>query len=227
MENIISIKNVNFSYKDRNQVILKNVNFDINEGDFVGLIGNNGVGKSTLVKVILGLIKPDSGKVKIFSKDISELKHKKVLGYMPQNVTALLSGFPATVKEIIKSSFFAGNKLLRLKKTDCEEKIYQALKLTQMQDYAECMVGELSGGQQQRVMISKVLVNEPRLLILDEPTVGLDSESVKSLYELLKRLNIDKNLTILMVTHDINGIKKYANRILNLSNEGITEKENK
>ncbi len=191
---IIRLENVNFTYK--HQPVLKDINLIIEEGDFVGLIGPNGSGKSTLIKIILGILKPQTGTVKVTSKNI---------GYVAQRPGSAVQTFPITVGEIMEIS---GSKRDEWKK---------ALEDVEMADFANKPINELSGGQQQRVFIARALANNPQLLVLDEPTAGVDTESQAEFYQLLKKINQEKKITLLLVSHDIDVIAHEVNHLLCLN----------
>ncbi|GLC88601.1 metal ABC transporter ATP-binding protein [Lysinibacillus piscis] len=198
---LIDIQNVSFQY-DYTQV-LKNISFRVEEGDFLALLGPNGSGKSTLLKIILGLLKPMSGEIKLFGEPSATFKHREWIGYVSQKSNAFNSGFPATVQEVVKSGLTKKIGLWKRPGRDAKEKVYQALQAVGMEKFIHRNIGELSGGQQQRVFIARALVSEPKLLILDEPTVGIDHENVQSFYDMLVTLNREQGITMMLVTHDV------------------------
>ncbi|MEY9973713.1 zinc transport system ATP-binding protein [Lysinibacillus sp. RC46] len=207
-KSLIDIENVSFQY-DYTQV-LKNISFRVEEGDFLALLGPNGSGKSTLLKIILGLLKPMSGEIKLFGEPSSTFKHREWIGYVSQKSNAFNSGFPATVQEVVKSGLSKKLGLFKRPGRDAKEKVLEALKAVGMEAFINRNIGELSGGQQQRVFIARALVSEPRLLILDEPTVGIDHENVQSFYDMLAKLNREQGITMILVTHDVDTV---SNRI--------------
>jgi zinc transport system ATP-binding protein len=198
---IIQIKNLDFKYGDTK--VLENINLEVEQGDFLGLVGPNGSGKTTLLRLILGLNKTKKGTIKILEKNIKEFKDWQKIGYVPQKATNIDQRFPATVQEIITTA--------TTKKTTPEQ-TQEALKIVNMQQYKKRKIGELSGGQQQRVFIARALLKKPELLILDEPTTGIDKESKESFYELLNKLN-KKGITIILVSHDTGTITKHVNKV--------------
>ena len=198
---IIQIKNLDFNYGETK--VLENINLEIQKGDFLGLIGPNGSGKTTLLRLILGLNKTKKGTIKIFENDAQKFKEHKKIGYVPQKATNIDQNFPATVKEVVATG--------TTKKTQ-QKTINKALKTVNMHKYAERKIGNLSGGQQQRVFIARALINNPELLILDEPTTGIDKENKDSFYDLLAQLN-KKGITIILVTHDTGTITKHVNKV--------------
>jgi len=217
---VLEVENLSFAYGEN--YILKDVSFTVEKGDFVGIIGPNGSGKSTLVKLMLKILTPESGKIRILGEDIRKFGEWSKIGYISQKANSFNSDFPATVNEIVGASLLASNGIFRRKPPDFSERVYNALKKVGMQDYGNKLIGRLSGGQQQRVFIARVLVAEPEIMILDEPTVGIDSKSEEALYCLLARLNEELGITIIMVTHDIGEISVHANKLICLGENGFT-----
>ncbi|MEW6215253.1 MAG: metal ABC transporter ATP-binding protein [Nitrospirota bacterium] len=211
---IISVDKLSFRYNSLE--VLSDISFSVNAGDYIGLVGPNGSGKTTLIRAILGLIKPEDGNISLFGGSPSDFKDWYRVGYLPQKLTFFNPYFPATVKEIVSSGLFSKKRFpRRIKKSD-EISINRALGLMDILDIKNKLIGELSGGQQQRVLVARAIVNEPELLILDEPTMALDPEMREKFFNTLKELNQSKNVTIILVTHDIGSIGKYASKILYL-----------
>ncbi|WP_304196034.1 metal ABC transporter ATP-binding protein [Peptostreptococcus stomatis] len=214
MEKIIEIKNMSFKYdKD---FILKNINLDVFRGDFLGIVGSNGAGKSTLIKLILGQLKPNSGSLNLFGSPAWSCKKIGRVGYVAQIGLSRGMDFPATVGEIVMLNMYREVGMFRFPKKEHIEAVRRALDTVGMLDYINRSFSDLSGGQQQRVIIAKAIVNQPEVLILDEPTSGIDHRSEEILYQLLDRLNKEENITILMISHDLNKIKLHSNRLIEL-----------
>lgn len=214
---IIEIKNLSYRYEREN--ILENVNLSIEKGAFLGIVGPNGSGKSTLLKLILGLIKPQKGEIKLFGEDSKHFRDQQKIGFVSQKANSFNTGFPATVYEVVASGLTKKLGLFRsLSKRDAA-KVKEAVASVGMEAYMDRNIGELSGGQQQRVFIARALVSEPELLILDEPTVGVDAENVQSFYEMLEELN-KAGITLLLVTHDIGVISDKVTNVACL-NKGL------
>ena len=213
MSKVIAMKNVNFDYEKRN--ILKDINFEINCGEYVGIVGENGSGKSTLLNLMLGNLKATKGQV-----DLCENR----IGYLSQEVRNFNKKFPATVKEIISGNLYSEMGIFKILKKKHKEKIREVLEIVKMESYKDRLIGNLSGGQQQRVFLARLLINNPKLIFMDEPIVGLDDESINMFYRLMDRLNKELNITIVMVTHDIKTMEKKADRIIYLNDSVMTVK---
>ena len=205
MKNIISLKNVCFNYEDT--PVLENVDLNVDEGDFLGIIGPNGGGKTTLLKLILGLLSPKSGSVKVFNEEPKNVSKK--IGYVPQAIHAD-KNFPITVFETVllgsisKASLFDRfSKEIRKKALDLLEKI-------QIAHLKDKTFGYLSGGEKQKVLIARALLCDPAILILDEPTANIDIKAEKNIFDLL----LKENKTVLMVSHDLEVIIDHVKKII-------------
>ncbi|MCX8069606.1 MAG: metal ABC transporter ATP-binding protein [Thermodesulfovibrionales bacterium] len=190
---------------------IKDIDFIVREGDFVGLVGPNGSGKSTLIKTILGLLKPSKGSISLFGTELSDFKDWHRVGYLPQQTTLTTNFFPCTVNEVVSMGFYRNKRGNNMK-----NKINKALTLLAIDHIGNRMIGSLSGGQLQRVLIARAIVNEPDLLILDEPTTAIDPETRDNFFALLKDLNSRQKTSILLITHDTGTIGEYANKLLYL-----------
>lgn len=214
---IITMNNVSYAYEKK--TVLNHIDFSIEKGDFIGLIGPNGGGKTTLVKLMLGLLQPNSGTIKILNEPIKNLKERHQIGFVSQKANSFNKGFPATVFEVVSSGLTAKIGYFHFFKKKHKDKVLRAIEQVDMLDYAFENIGSLSGGQQQRIFIARALVNDPNLLILDEPTVGIDEENVKRFYRLLHQLHQNDNLTLLLITHDTAPMLAYATQITYLNKE--------
>ncbi|MFC0300037.1 metal ABC transporter ATP-binding protein [Virgibacillus soli] len=208
---IISLKEVNFSYEKKQ--ILHDINLDIPKGSFLGLIGPNGGGKTTLIKLILGLIKPNSGEILLFGKPLTSFKDKSKIGFVSQKSNSFNKGFPATVYEVVSMGLTAKLGYFSFPTKKDREKVVEAIEQVGMTEYMHQNIGNLSGGQQQRVFIARSLVSDPELLILDEPTVGVDNENVQRFYDLLYKINKERHITLLLITHDTGTITSFVTDI--------------
>ena len=221
MDDVIQVNNLGFRYGD--EPILSGVTFKVAPGDFVALIGANGAGKSTLMRLILGELTPREGSVSLFGEDVRRFKHWPKVGYLPQNAMRMGDGFPASVREIVEASLYAKAGLFRLPSRENKARAAAALNEVGMGEFTDRLIGKLSGGQQQRVMMARVLAGDPEVMILDEPTSGVDAGAVDSLYSILGRLNREKGLSILLVTHDVMRASKLAGRVLCLEEGSLVE----
>lgn len=201
---LIELQNISFQY-DYTKV-LSQLSLTIHEGDYVALLGPNGSGKSTLLKIILGLLKPTSGTITLFGEDAAKFKKREWIGYVSQKANAFNGGFPATVKEVVASGLTKKLGLFKRKASNQDVLVKEALEAVDMYPYLNRNIGELSGGQQQRVFIARALIAKPKILVLDEPTVGIDKENVAIFYQLMEKLN-KAGMTLLIVTHDMNVIE--------------------
>jgi zinc transport system ATP-binding protein len=212
MNEIVKVEDLSFAYQGK--LILKDVGFTVERSDFLGIIGPNGAGKSTLIKLLLKILTPSKGKVEILGEDINTFGKWSRVGYISQKANSFNGDFPATVEEIVGASLSAKTGIFKRNTKYHETRVYEALKKVDMQDYGKKLIGRLSGGQQQRVFIAKVLVSDPDIMILDEPTVGIDMKSEEAVYCLLAQLNEELGITIIMVTHDIGAITVHANKLI-------------
>ena len=203
MQPIINVDNLSYYYDSFPS--LDHISFSVEKGDFLGIIGPNGAGKTTLFQCILGIMNNFSGEISLFGSNVKQ--NKKILqriGYVPQK-KSVDQNFPATVTEIVSLGVIGKD----IKK----ESIESAIEFVELGTYRNKRIGELSEGQQQRVIIAKALVKQPELLILDEPTTGIDSAAQNKFYELLTRLNKDKGITIVWSSHDMNAVEKLASKV--------------
>lgn len=214
MDAILRLEKISFSYV--NSDVVKDISFSINKGDFVGLIGPNGSGKTTLLKIILGILTPQKGSVYLFEEDLKTFNAWGKVGYVPQKATNIEKNFPATVSEVVSMGLLAIKKIPKIVTKQDELKIKNALSVVRMEKFSQKRITELSGGQQQRVLIAKALITNPEILILDEPTTGIDQENQKSFYDLLGKLN-KKGMTIVLVSHDIGRITQHVTKIASIN----------
>lgn len=210
---LIQASNLSFRYGAN--LVLNNLNFAINKAEHVALIGENGSGKSTLVKLILGLLKGHTGELKVLGDDIVNLQKKHVLGYLPQSGAAQIQDkIPFLVKELVWAANITSKS---------SSEIDAIMSQTSIRSFKNKLYSELSGGQKQRVLLARALLNSPEILILDEPTTGIDKESRLNLFEFLKDLSRNQKITIIQVTHDIDRIKKLVDRVLCIQKSEIFE----
>lgn len=204
-KSVIEVSNLSFSYEK--QQVLESVDFTIKKDDFLTIIGPNGGGKSTLIKLILGINPIQEGEIKIYGEHY--LKHTQKIGYVPQNTNINIK-FPITVLEVVMMGQSALKRRLFGYRSDEKVKALEALEKVNMQDFATHKVSDLSGGQRQRVFIARALFSDPKILLLDEPTSNIDINGCEQIYKTLEVLN--KSITVVVVSHDISVILKYATK---------------
>ncbi len=210
MKKAVEVNNVSFAYES--ETVLEQVTLAVEERDFLAIIGPNGGGKSTLLKLMLGLLKPDTGTIEVYGKVPS--KSLSLIGYVPQN-TNVNTDFPIKVIEVVLMGHVGGKRPLWGYGKDEAACAMGALREVGMEAYADRKIGDLSGGQRQRVMIARALCAHPRILLLDEPTASIDTKGQKEIYELLKKLN--NTMTIIVVSHDISVILEYATKAAHIN----------
>ncbi len=212
--NTVSADKLSFQYNSLE--VLSDISFSLDPGDYVGLVGPNGSGKTTLIKVLLGFYRPTKGAVSLFERDPAVFEDWHKIGYLPQKIVSFNPHFPATVREIVGLGLLSRKKHTKKLDKTSGKAIDNALELMDISNIGNELIGELSGGQLQRVLIAKAIVSEPELLILDEPTTALDPETREKFFSLLKTLNERMKVTIIIITHDIGTIGKYASKLLYL-----------
>ncbi len=205
---VIGVKGLSF------KSILQNISFEIKRGDYVAIIGPNGGGKSTLVRLLLGLLKPTSGEIKLFNKPQNSFREYRKIGYVPQKAAQMDLNFPITVEEAVRLGIAHKSSLFSMESKEDKAHIESIIEKMGISDLKGRRVSELSGGQRQRVMIARALVSHPQILILDEPNTGVDTHSQRKFYDLLKELNKEEKITILFVTHDLGVIADDVNSVL-------------
>ena len=202
MLKVVEINNLTVQYPDVKA--LDDVSFVIKEGDFLGIIGPNGAGKSTLFDSMLGLYTKYKGTIKFFGKDIKKSKnYLKEIGYVPQK-PIFEKNFPVTVNDVVR---------MGLRNESDENKVDEILQQLWIHELSNRRIGELSGGQQQRVFIAKALVNNPKILILDEPVTGIDQQSIELFYSILRELNSKQKITIIWSSHDLDAVNQLADHV--------------
>lgn len=198
---MVKINSLKFKYPNSKKEALKNINLEVNQGDYISIVGENGCGKSTLLKLILKLLKIQKGEIIINAKKI---------GYLPQKKENL-NDFPITLFELLNSY----RKILKIRENDCALKALERVNLT---EYKNSLVGELSGGQLQKLYIARALIGDPDLLILDEPSTGIDVQGQKEIYSFVKDLNVKKGLTVISVDHNLDAAIFNSTKIFHIKN---------
>ena len=206
---LLKCSNITLGYGSKN--IVNNFNYTIHSGDYLSIIGRNGCGKTTFLRGLAGVLHPRAGKIELSSG----LKRNQI-GYLPQ-ITVTQKDFPASVEEIVLSAFQGKSLLLPFYGKALRKRADECLELTHATNLRKESFRELSGGQKQRVLLARALCAAERLLLLDEPVSGLDPESSQNMYNIIRDLHENKNMTIVMVTHDIDAARNNSTRILNFN----------
>lgn len=210
-DNLIKIDNLSFAYNKNTSPLLKDVNLDIPKGVYLSIVGENGSCKTTLIKLILGLLTPISGSITVNTDNIA---------YVPQRLDGFNSQFPISIYEILKIHA----KSLKL---DPKSSSIDVLEKVNMLKFKENLIGNLSGGQQQRVFIARALIGNPDLIILDEPSTGVDVKNQQEIYSLLSKINKEQGTTIISIEHNMDIALKYSTHILTINNGKLTLQSNK
>lgn len=213
---IVECNHVTFRYPGAPLSTLEDVTFQVRGGEYTGLIGGNGSGKTTLLKILLGLLSPAHGEVRLFETPLLEFRDWHKVGYVPQNVFREEEIFPATVREVVGSgaSNLSGAWNFWMKRGLELRTLDEALLLAEISHLADRKIGELSGGERQRVFIARALLARPELLILDEPLTGVDTSTQEKFYELLKRLDEEEGIAIILVSHDLEAVTHEVENLL-------------
>lgn len=222
---VVEVKGISFRY--HTHPVLEHINLTIEAGDYLGVIGPNGGGKTTLLKIMLGLLAPETGSVRLFGMDIRDFHDWSKIGYVPQRATHFDSQFPATVSEVVEMGLCTEHGLSRIWKRGHTRCVDHALDQVDMLAFKSRLIGKLSSGQQQRVFIARALVSKPQVLFLDEPTVGVDVATQEQFYTLLKMLNQSMGLTLILVSHDIDVVASQASEIACVNGRLVCHRETK
>ena len=217
----IEVKDLVFSYgKDE---ILNKVSFDLNKGDFLSIQGENGSGKSTLIKLILKDLKKKSGQIKLFGVDIEDFDDYTKIGYVPQVNDANKLAFPVTGEEFVVLNLYKKFNIFNRPNKKCYKKVHDIFEILNIEDLLNIPFNQLSGGQAQKVMIARAMVNDPKILLLDEPTVGVDEKSKRDFLKLLAHLNDKHKISILMISHEMDVVREFSKREIRLKNGRIVD----
>ncbi len=201
MKKIIEIKDLGFDYGEG--WVFHKLSLDIEEGDFIAVIGANGAGKSTLLKMLANVITPTIGKITYYGTPIENFKDWRKIGYVPQNPGKQQRNFPISVKEVVTLGLLDGNSLTHRFTAEEKAAVAEILERFNLTDLRYRKIGDLSGGQQQRVFLARAMVKQPKILLLDEPATGIDTAAKVELYAMLKRINREQGVTVVMVSHDL------------------------
>jgi|TARA_Y100000031_G_scaffold99711_1_gene109353 zinc transport system ATP-binding protein len=203
----------NVTYRYGSVDALSNVSFNVEAGDFFAVTGPNGSGKTTLVRLALGLANPTAGEIRLFGVPASKFDRWDMVGYVPQTMDGIHTQFPATVREIVAHGLYKGFDPFGFWRRGRQEVVERSLEVVGIEDLADRRISAVSVGQQQRALIARSLVRRPKLLVLDEPEAGVDAAGQEQLYSVLRRLNTEQGITILMVSHDIGAVLQEAKTV--------------
>jgi zinc transport system ATP-binding protein len=202
---VLSVQNLSFDYGD--DLVLDSIQLDVRQGEYLGLIGPNGSGKTTLLKLILGgMDTPRKSQIRLFGEPVAHFRDRWKIGYVAQKAASFNSAFPATVEEVVYTGRAPRRGLFRPFGNEDRLAVRSALDKVGLLKLKDRLIGRLSGGQQQRVFIARALVSQPELLILDEPTVGVDAHAEGEFYRLIRELRREMGLTVILVSHDIGAV---------------------
>ena len=214
---ILEVENLNIIRS--NDYVIKNANFKIYKGDYIGIVGPNGGGKTTLLLALLGILKKEKGRIRLYGKDIEEFANWEKIAYVSQNAINFDSQFPLSVKELVSLGRVSKKNLgKKLKKEDFKI-VDEYLEFMGLEDIVNKRIGQLSGGQKQRVFVAKALVRNPEIIFLDEPVTGIDADTQEKFYKKLSDLNIQKGITILIVSHDLSAVFCRMSRVMCVNKE--------
>jgi len=201
------------TYTVRGNEILKSVNMTVLKGEYCAIIGPNGGGKTTLIRLLMGLEKPTSGTIRLFGVDQQKFKAWHKIGYVPQRSALVDASFPATVREVVAMGRYALRGMFSIESVEDKRIIEESMEQMGVSDLRDRLIGHLSGGQRQRVMIARALASHPEVLIVDEPNTGVDVESQHRFYELLRSLHKTRGISILFITHDVGVIAEDISKL--------------
>lgn len=216
----VELKHITFRYAT--EPILDDVTFSVAEGDYVGLVGGNGSGKTTALRVMLGLLAPETGEVRLFGEPIQDFREWSAVGYVPQHAARTDIAFPATVREVVASGLPRGLSARPWLSSAERARVDDVLRLSGLERFADRRLGELSGGERQKALIARALVSEPQLLVLDEPTTGVDARSEQEFYAFLGELN-RQGMTIVLVSHDLDMVAREVRTVIALNRRVICQ----
>jgi ABC-type Mn/Zn transport systems, ATPase component len=208
---LVALKNLGFSFGEG--WIFRNLNLEIQQGDFIAVIGANGAGKSTLLRVIAHILPATEGDVFLFGESLQRFRDWKKIGYVPQNPARQQNSFPISVREVVQLGRLDGSSVFKRFNSDDHRAVDEIMQKFGLEEFSHRKVGELSGGQQQRVFLARAMVNNPDILLLDEPATGVDTDAKAALYQMLGKLN-QQGKTIIMVSHDLDLADQYARKAL-------------
>lgn len=217
----ISIEGLKFGYTA--DTVLKDVNLSVEQGEIISIYGENGSGKSTLLKLILGELKPASGKILVLGKNISNIQKIREIGYVPQVLVVHQMAFPITVLELVVMNLYEDFGFIKIPRKRHKEQAIQFLKEMGLGAYIHVPLNELSGGLKQRAMIARAMINKPKILVLDEPTSGIDKQSKRSFLKLIGEMNEKHDIATVIVSHEMELVRQclQVDRTYRMEDGGI------
>lgn len=207
---LMEVKDLSISYQTNR--VLDNISFSIEKGDYIGIVGPNGAGKTSLIKALTGLLSPDKGEI---------INHTRKIGYLQQKISLNDARFPANVEEIIKSGLLINKRFLKFYNSKDKAALENVISLLDIESLRRKLIGKLSGGQLQKVLLARALINQPDILFLDEPATALDPVSRTNFYDTMKILNEKSKTAIVIVSHDMGSMGKYAKKLLYIDRKMI------
>ena len=207
---VISVKDLSHAFG--RHLVLSDVTFDVEPGDFLAILGPNGSGKTTLLRLMLGLLPIQKGEIRLFGTPVGRFKDWHRIGYVPQRSVQLEPGLPISVEEAVALGLLSRKGRPRWMGAGDRERVRRALRTVHMEAKGKARLGDLSGGERQRVLIARAVVKEPQVLLLDEPTAGVDAPMQSEFYGLLGRLN-EQGITVVLVTHDIGVVNRHVSKV--------------
>jgi len=214
---VVEVRNLFVSRS--NQSVIEDANFTISEGDYIGIVGPNGGGKTTLLLALLGILPPDKGEIRFFGEPLQRFRNWELVAYVSQDATSFDSDFPLSVRELVAfGRVNRGNIGRRLRREDWKA-VDDVLETVGMSDLSENRIGQLSGGQKQRVFVARALVRNPKILFLDEPVTGVDAVSQEKFYRILSDINLNKGITICTASHDLTAVFCRMSKVMCVSRE--------
>ena len=208
-----SLQFENVWYQYDSEAVIEDISLSVGPGEFVAILGPNGSGKTTLIKLALGLISPSRGSVKLFGESPEHFRDWNKIGYVPQAVEVIGTQFPATVEEVVAQGLYKGFDPFSIFRKSGQPAVRDAMETAGIAAIKRRRISSISMGQQQRALISRALVSRPQMLVLDEPVAGVDAAGQEQLYSMLRRLNREHDMTILMVSHDIGAVLREATTV--------------
>ncbi len=205
---VLEFDEVWFAYDG--EMAVQDITFSVTKGEFMAVLGPNGSGKTTLLRLALGLVKPQRGAVRIFGQDPRSFSEWSRVGYVPQRVEAVQNRFPATAREVVSYGLYRGFDPLRVFRRQPNREIEEALELVGIPELADRRVSDMSVGQQQRMLIARALIRQPELLLMDEPVAGVDAAGQEAFHALVRRLNSEMGMTVMLISHDIGAVMREA-----------------